>query len=447
MKTNSLEMLEKWRDELRSSVKYDIKIMVCSGTSCIASESDLIFGLLKQKIEDNHLEHQIELVPTGCQRLCGQGPMITIEPGNTTYFKVKVQDVEELFNEHVLAGRIVHRLLYVDPKTAESASGFENIGFYRKQKRIALRNCGEINPQSINDYIRRDGYKALGNAVKVLSPKEVVDIVKASGLRGRGGGGFSTGLKWEMTAKAKGNEKYLICNADEGDPGAFMDRSIIEGDPHSLVEAMAIAGYATGASSGLVYIRAEYATSIPPLKKAIEDAKANGFLGSGIFGSDFSFDISIKLGAGAFVCGEETALIHSMEGNRGEPTKKPPFPSESGFRGKPTTVNNVETLVNIPQIILNGAKWFRSFGTEKSPGTKVFALAGNIRNIGLVEVPMGTTFREIIFDIGGGHPAGKNIKAIQIGGPSGGVITEENFDTPIEYDTLTKIGAMMGRAV
>ena len=444
MKISSLATLDKWRDELRAAVKFDIKITVCSGTSCISSESDLIFGLLKQKIDDHHLEHQIALVPTGCQRLCGQGPMITIEPGNITYFRVKVQDVEELFNEHILNGRVLYRLLYVDPKSGESIQDFAKMDFYRKQQRVALRNCGEIDPKSIDDYIRRDGYKALGNCITVLSPKEVIEIVKASGLRGRGGGGFPTGVKWEMTAKSRGNEKYLICNADEGDPGAFMDRSIIEGDPHSLVEAMTIAGYATGANSGIVYIRAEYASSIPPLKKAIEDAKANGFLGNNIFDSDFSFDISIKLGAGAFVCGEETALIHSMEGNRGEPTKKPPFPSESGFRGKPTTVNNVETLVNIPPIIINGAKWFRTFGTEKSPGTKVFALAGNIRNIGLVEVPMGTTFREVIFDIGGGHPLGKKIKAVQIGGPSGGVITEAFFDTPIEYDTLTKIGAMMG---
>jgi len=371
-------------------------------------------------------------------------PIIKIEPDDVTYVKVTVSDVEDIFHQHILNGTTVKRLLYKEPHQKEATEESSGMEFYKKQMRIALRNCGEIDPENIEHYIANDGYFALGKCLTELSSEDVINIIQESELRGRGGGGFPTGLKWRFTAAVKSDEKYVICNADEGDPGAFMDRSISEGDPHSVIEAMAIAGYAIGASTGLIYIRAEYGLATNRLRVAIKQAKEAGLLGKNIFGSGFDFDIQIKLGAGAFVCGEETALIHSMEGHRGEPSNKPPFPSESGFRGKPSNVNNVETFANVPAIILNGSEWFKSIGTKNSKGTKVFALAGNVRNIGLVEVPMGTTFNEIVFDIGGGHPEGKEIKAIQIGGPSGGVITKDYFDTPIDYDSVTEIGAMMG---
>ena len=443
MRINSLKGLKDWAAKTPRDKEFRITILTCAGTSCLASESDLIIEMLQAKIDEHNLSGEVNLKKVGCLRFCGEGPIMFLEPDNITYVRVSVDDVEEIFQTHILEGTTISRLLYINQKK-EVVSSYEDMNFFKKQVRIALRNCGNIDPRKIEEYIVEDGYKALGDAVLNKTPEEVIDEVKKSGLRGRGGGGFPTGLKWAYTAAVKSDEKYVICNADEGDPGAFMDRSIIEGDPHSLIEAMTIAGYAIGASHGFIYIRAEYAISLEPLKIALEQATASGFLGEEIFGTNFSFDIGIKLGAGAFVCGEETALIRSMEGHRGEPDKKPPFPSESGFRGKPTSVNNVETFVNIPAILLNGAEWYASIGTERSKGTKVFALAGNVKNIGLVEVPMGTTLREIIFDIGGGHPENKKIKAVQIGGPSGGVITEDYFDTPIDYDSLIAIGAMMG---
>lgn len=440
----SIQQLESWKKGLPKKSDYRISVLVCAGTSCISSESQLILDMFEHLIKEHNVTMEANLVKTGCFGFCGQGPIIKMEPDDITYVQVKVADVEEIFHEHILKKNTVTRLLYREPDQKEVTKDSKGMNFYRKQMRIALRNCGEINPEKIEDYIVNDGYLALGRCLTQLSRKEVVQIVKDSGLRGRGGGGFSTGLKWQFTAAVESEEKYIICNADEGDPGAFMDRSISEGDPHSVIEAMAIAGYAIGAKAGYIYIRAEYGLAIERLKIAIQQARESGFLGQNIFGTDFSFDVFIKLGAGAFVCGEETALIRSMEGYRGEPDKKPPFPSESGFRDKPSCVNNVETFANIPAIILNGSAWFSALGTERSKGTKVFALAGNIRNIGLVEVPMGTTLREIIFEIGGGHPENKKIKAVQIGGPSGGVITEKYFDTPIDYDSLTAIGAMMG---
>jgi NADH:ubiquinone oxidoreductase subunit F (NADH-binding)/(2Fe-2S) ferredoxin/ferredoxin len=440
----SMEALIKRKNELPKKSDYNISVLVCAGTSCISSESDLIVELLHDLIEKNNLSMDVNLVKTGCFGFCGQGPIIKFEPDDITYVRVKVSDVEEIFTTHILEGTTVKRLLYKEPNQKEATEDSKGMRFYKKQLRVALRNCGEIDPENIGQYIVNDGYLALAKCLTEKTPDEVIDIIKQSGLRGRGGGGFPTGLKWAYTAAVKSEEKYVICNADEGDPGAFMDRSIAEGDPHSIIEAMAIAGYAIGANKGLIYIRAEYGLATERLRKALKEAEKSGFLGKNIFDTNFNFTIEIKLGAGAFVCGEETALIRSMEGHRGEPNKKPPFPSESGYRGKPSCVNNVETLANIPVIILNGAEWFASIGTERSKGTKVFALAGHVRNIGLVEVPMGTTFREIIYDIGGGHPTGKRIKAIQIGGPSGGVIVEDYFDTAIDYDSLLAIGAMMG---
>ncbi len=444
MVINNLAGLIKWKDTLPTKADYRISVLVCAGTSCISSESDLILAMLEDLIQKQDLAVDVNLVKTGCFGFCGQGPIIKIEPDDITYVRVKVSDVEAIFTHHIVNNTTVSRLLYKEPNEEHVTKDSKGMRFYQKQLRVALRNCGEINPEVIEQYIVNDGYLALGRCLTEKTPKDVIQIVQASGLRGRGGGGFLTGLKWAYTRDVESDQKYLICNADEGDPGAFMDRSIAEGDPHSIIEAMAIAGYAIGASKGLIYIRAEYGLATERLRVAIKAAREHGLLGKNLFGTNFSFDIEIKLGAGAFVCGEETALIRSMEGFRGEPDKKPPFPSESGFKDKPSCVNNVETLANIPVIILNGAQWFASLGTERSKGTKVFALAGNIRNIGLVEVPMGTTFREIIYDIGGGHPDGKKIKAIQIGGPSGGVITEDYFDTPIDYDSLLAIGAMMG---
>ena len=365
-------------------------------------------------------------------------------PDNTFYVQVTPEDATDLVEEHLIKGRQVERLLYTDPETKQAISDAADMGFYKKQLRIALRNCGFINPENIEEYIARDGYSALGKVLSEMTRDEAIKVIKDSGIRGRGGAGFPTGMKWEITKGVEADQKYVVCNADEGDPGAFMDRSILEGDPHSVLEAMAIAGYCIGATKGLVYIRAEYPLAITRLKIAIDQAREYGLLGDNIFGNDFSFDVEIRYGAGAFVCGEETALIHSMEGNRGEPTLKPPFPSVSGYKGKPTSVNNVETFANIPVIILKGAAWFASIGTEKSKGTKVFALAGKINNVGLIEVPMGITLREVIFDIGGGIKDGKKFKAVQTGGPSGGCLTEKHLDIPIDYDTLLASGSMMG---
>jgi len=423
--------------------KYRMHILVCGGTGCRASESDVIIERFKEVIAEYNYDEEVQVVQTGCFGFCEQGPIVKIHPDNVFYVRVTPGDVREIVEEHIIKGRRVKRLLFIDPMDKTQIEESRKMGFYKKQLRIALRNCGLIDPEQIEEYIANDGYMALGRVLTEMTRDELISAIKMSGLRGRGGG-FPTGLKWELTRAVKGDEKYILCNADEGDPGAFMDRSILEGDPHSVLEAMAIGGYAIGAGKGIIYIRAEYPLAIERLNIAIGQAREFGFLGDNIFGSDFSFDIEIKYGAGAFVCGEETALIHSVEGGRGEPRNKPPFPSQKGYWGKPSCVNNVETFANIPPIILKGPEWFASIGTEKSKGTKVFALAGKVNNVGLVEVPMGTTFREIIFDIGGGIKDGKAFKAVQTGGPSGGVITAENLDTPIDYDSLQEIGSMMG---
>lgn len=419
-------------------------VMVCGGTGCVSAQSLEMVDALKARLAEKGYEDEVTVIKTGCFGFCGQGPIIKIHPDNVFYVQVGLNDINEIIDEHIIKGRTVSRLLYKEPETQKTLPKHDDMGFYKKQYRIALRNCGLINPEDINEYIAFSGYEALGKVLTEMSPMEVIQIVKDSGLRGRGGGGFSTGLKWQLTHKTSSDQKYVICNADEGDPGAFMDRSILEGDPHSVIEAMAIAGYAIGASKGIVYIRAEYPLAIKRLEVALEQAREYGLLGQDIFETGFHFDIDIKLGAGAFVCGEETALIHSVEGNRGEPTKKPPYPSVEGYHKKPTSVNNVETFANIPPIILKGAEWFHSIGTETSKGTKVFALAGKVNNVGLVEVPMGTTLREIIYDIGGGIIHGKAFKAVQTGGPSGGVITVADLDTPIDYESLKAIGSMMG---
>jgi len=399
----------------------------------------------KTELEKNNLENEVKLVQTGCFGLCAVGPIVIVYPEGAFYSGIKAEDVTRIVEEHLLKGRIVKDLLYHDSVHEDEAiKSLDEVEFYKKQKRIALRNCGVINPEKIEEYIAFDGYKALGKVVTEMTPEETINIIKASGLRGRGGAGFPTGLKWEFTAKAKGDKKYVCCNADEGDPGAFMDRSVLEGDPHSVLEAMAIAGYAVGADQGYIYVRAEYPIAVKRLTIAIAQARQMGLLGKNIFGTDFCFDIELRLGAGAFVCGEETALMGSIEGKRGEPRPRPPFPAVKGVFGKPTLLNNVETYANIPQIILNGAEWFQAIGTEKSKGTKVFALGGKINNTGLVEVPMGTTLREIIYEIGGGIPNGKKFKAAQTGGPSGGCIPAEHLDTPIDYDSLISIGSMMG---
>jgi len=419
-------------------------ILVCAGTGCRASQSEQLIGALKSAVKINGLENNVQVIRTGCFGFCEKGPIVKMVPDNTFYVQVYPHDAEEIVREHLVKGRKVERLLYVDPETKELILDSKHIDFYKKQYRIALRNCGFINPENIDEYIARDGYVALGKAMTEMTPEEVIREITDSGLRGRGGGGFPTGLKWDITRKVQSEQKYVVCNADEGDPGAFMDRSILEGDPHSILEAMAINGYCTGADKGLIYIRAEYPLAVERLRIAIDQAKEYGLLGENIFGTDFSFDIDIRYGAGAFVCGEETALIHSMEGLRGEATIKPPFPSEQGYKGYPTNVNNVETYANIPVILLRGAKWFASIGTEKSKGTKVFALAGKINNVGLIEVPMGTTLREVIFGIGGGIKDGKKFKAVQTGGPSGGCLTEKHLDLPIDYDNLLAAGSMMG---
>jgi len=424
--------------------KFKNHILVCGGTGCRASESEAIAVNLKRSIDENNLENDVQVVRTGCFGFCEKGPVVKMVPDNTFYVHVTPDDAEDLVLEHLIKGRKVERLLYVDPETKEHVSDSKHMDFYKKQIRIALRNCGFINPENIDEYIARDGYSALGTILDEMTPEESIKVVKDSGLRGRGGGGVPTGLKWEITLQSESEQKYVVCNADEGDPGAFMDRSILEGDPHSVLEAMAICGYCIGADTGLIYIRAEYPLAIKRLKIAIDQARDYGLLGKDIFGAGFNFDVEIRYGAGAFVCGEETALIHSMEGLRGEPTVKPPFPSVSGYKGKPTNVNNVETFANIPAIFLKGADWFRKIGTEKSPGTKVFALAGKVNNVGLIEVPMGTTLREVIFDIGGGIKGGKKFKAVQTGGPSGGCLTENHLDLPIDYDSLIASGSMMG---
>jgi NADH:ubiquinone oxidoreductase subunit F (NADH-binding)/(2Fe-2S) ferredoxin len=424
--------------------KYSMHLLVCGGTSCHASESDAIVCSLRDELEANGLMDSVQVILTGCFGFCEKGPIVKVLPDNTIYVKVKPEDAQTIVEEHVIKGRKVTRLLFKDPVTREPVSDSMHMGFFKKQLRVVLRNCGFINPENIDEYIARDGYQALGKVLTEMTPEEVIKEVKDSGQRGRGGAGFSTGLKWELARKNQSDEKYVVCNADEGDPGAFMDRSVLEGDPHSVLEAMAICGYSIGAANGLIYIRAEYPLAIERLKIAINQAREYGLLGNNIFGTGFSFDIILRFGAGAFVCGEETALIHSMEGLRGEPTVKPPFPAEAGYRNKPTNVNNVETFAAIPAIILKGAQWFRSIGTEKSKGTKVFALAGKINNVGLIEVPMGTTLREVIFEIGGGIRNGKKFKGIQTGGPSGGCLSEKHLDTPIDFDNLIAAGSIMG---
>ncbi len=424
---------------------YRSNVLVCGGTGCTSSNSEQIIEKLNEEIKAVGLDKEVNVIRTGCFGLCALGPIMVVYPEGAFYSRVTADDVKEIVDEHLLKGRIVKRLLYqetvVDDNTTKSLNETK---FYAKQMRIALRNCGVINPELIDEYIAQDGYAALGKVLTEMTPQEVIDLMLASGLRGRGGAGFPTGLKWKFAAANKADQKYACCNADEGDPGAFMDRSVLEGDPHSVLEAMAIAGYAIGASQGYIYIRAEYPIAVKRLQIAIDQAREYGLLGKNIFDSGFDFDIDIRLGAGAFVCGEETALMTSIEGKRGEPRVRPPFPALKGLFGKPTVLNNVETYANIPQIILKGADWFRSIGTEKSPGTKVFALGGKITNTGLVEVPMGTTLREVVEDIGGGVPGGHTFKAAQTGGPSGGCIPAKLIDTPIDYDNLIAIGSMMG---
>ncbi|TVQ11803.1 MAG: NADH-quinone oxidoreductase subunit NuoF [Bacteroidetes bacterium] len=424
--------------------KYKMHMLVCGGTGCHASEGHMLFENLKKEVQDNNLENDVQVIATGCFGFCEKGPIVKVIPDNTFYVSVEPKDAKEIVAEHALKGRAVKRLLYFDPVKKEQIPDSKHMGFYKKQLRIALRNCGMIDPENINEYLAADGYEAMGKVLLEMTPEEAIKEVMDSGLRGRGGGGFPTGLKWQIASKNHADQKYVVCNADEGDPGAFMDRSILEGDPHCVLEAMVINGFAIGATKGLIYIRAEYPLAIHRLKIAIDQAREYGLLGTDILGSGFDFDVEIRYGAGAFVCGEETALIHSMEGERGEPTFKPPFPAQSGYLGKPTNVNNVETYANIPVIITKGAKWFASIGTEKSKGTKVFALAGKINNVGLIEVPMGITLREVIFEIGGGIQGGKKFKAVQTGGPSGGCLTEKHLDTPIDFDNLLAVGSMMG---
>lgn len=421
-------------------------VLICAGTGCTSSKSEQIAEEMENQLKAKGLENEVKIVRTGCFGLCALGPIMIVYPEGAFYSKVKVEDVAEIVDEHLLKGRIVKRLLYDETvqEGSDEIKSLNEVEFYKKQQRVALRNCGVINPENIDEYIAFDGYKALGKVLTEMKPEEVIATIKASGLRGRGGGGFPTGMKWEFTAKAQGEQKYVACNADEGDPGAFMDRSILEGDPHSVIEAMAIAAYAVGANQGYIYIRAEYPIAVERLNIAIKQAKEYGLLGKDIFGTGFDFDLELRLGAGAFVCGEETALITSIEGMRGEPRPRPPFPAVKGLWMKPTLLNNVETYANITQIILNGADWFSSIGTEKSKGTKVFALGGKINNTGLVEIPMGTTLREIVEEIGGGIPNGKKFKAAQTGGPSGGCIPASLMDTPIDYDSLIAIGSMMG---
>lgn len=423
---------------------FRMDLLVCGGTGCQASGSIDVSKVLNDEIKKEGLQNEVRVIKTGCFGFCEKGPIVKVMPDNIFYIEVDSKKASEIVKEHIVKGRVVKEYLYEEPVSKKLLQEQSDMPFYKKQVRIALRNCGVIDPENINEYIAVDGYQALGKVLMEMSPEEAIGEIKRSGLRGRGGGGFPTGLKWEMTRKSKSDQKYIICNADEGDPGAFMDRSILEGDPHCVLEAMEIAGFCIGADKGYIYIRAEYPLAIHKLRIAIKQAYEFGLLGKNILGTDFSFDIDLKYGAGAFICGEETALINSIEGGRGEPTIKPPFPAQVGLWKKPTNINNVETFANICPIILNGAEWFSSIGTEKSKGTKVFALAGKINNVGLVEVPMGTTLREIIYSLGGGIKNNKKFKAVQTGGPSGGCIPEEHLDIPIEYETLTAIGSMMG---
>ena len=423
---------------------YRSHVLVCGGTGCTSSGSHKIMEKLKEELAKQGLTDEVAVVQTGCHGLCALGPIMIVYPDAAFYSMVKEEDIPEIVSEHLLKGRVVKRLLYQETVTPAGVKALIDTDFYKKQHRIALRNCGIINPESIEEYIGTGGYEALGKVLTEMTPDDVIQTLMDSGLRGRGGGGFPTGLKWKLAKQNDADQKYVCCNADEGDPGAFMDRSILEGDPHAVLEAMAIAGYAIGASQGYIYVRAEYPIAVERLKIAIQQAREMELLGKDIFGTGFDFDIDLRLGAGAFVCGEETALMTSIEGNRGEPKPRPPYPAQKGLFGKPTILNNVETYANIPQIILNGPEWFASMGTEKSKGTKVFALGGKIHNTGLVEIPMGTTLREVIEEIGGGIPNGKKFKAAQTGGPSGGCIPAEHFDIPIDYDNLISIGSMMG---
>ena len=447
----SLEEIHKIREEkrkeldLRVNTKADTRekhILVCHGTGCTSSKSPEILENFRRILKEKNITN-VRVIKTGCFGLCAKGPIVIIRPEDTFYALVTPEDCEEIIDTHIVKGERVERLLCKDID-GTVVNSLDELNFYKKQKRIALKNCGVVNPEEIDEYIAFDGYKALEKVLKEMTQDEVIDVIKDSGLRGRGGAGFPTGKKWELTKASVGDQKYVVCNADEGDPGAFMDRSILEGDPHSVLEAMTIAGYAIGANKGYIYVRAEYPIAVQRLKIAIDQARDYGLLGENIFDTDFSFDIEIRLGAGAFVCGEETALLESIEGKRGQPRVKPPYPAQSGLWGKPTLINNVETYANIAQILLKGAQWYSSIGTETSKGTKVFALGGNVNNIGLVEVPMGTTLREIIYDIGGGIPNGREFKAAQTGGPSGGCIPKEHLDTPIDYESLKQIGSMMG---
>ncbi|NLM85175.1 MAG: NADH-quinone oxidoreductase subunit NuoF [Clostridiales bacterium] len=424
---------------------YRSHVLVCGGTGCTSSGSEKLVEAFLEQLKLHQLDKEISVVKTGCFGLCAEGPVVIVYPEGTFYARVKQEDVTEIVREHLLKGRIVRHLVYHEHEEgAQNHLSLNDIEFYKHQTRVALRNCGVIDPENIDEYIAFDGYKALGKALGEMSPQQVIDLLKESGLRGRGGGGFPTGLKWQLCAKTVSDKKYVICNADEGDPGAFMDRSVLEGDPHAVLEAMAINGYAIGSDEGYIYVRAEYPIAVKRLQIAIGQARNYGLLGKNILGMGFNFDVHIRLGAGAFVCGEETALMTSIEGKRGEPTPKPPYPAEVGLFGKPSNINNVETLANIPQILIKGPEWFRSMGTQRSPGTKVFALGGKINNTGLVEVPMGTPLSKVIYDIGGGIPNSKRFKAVQTGGPSGGCIPESLIDVPIEYDSLVQIGSMMG---
>ena len=428
----------------KSAGKERMHVLICGGTGCTSSNSVKIADLMKDELVKAGIEDEVKVVLTGCFGLCALGPIMIVYPEGVFYSAVKVEDVPEIVSEHLVKGNVVDRLLYTDEVTGEHVHSLMETRFYKSQKRVALRNCGAIDPENIEEYIAKDGYAALCKAITEMTPQEVIDTMKESGLRGRGGGGFPTGNKWQFAANSVSDKKYVVCNGDEGDPGAFMDRSILEGDPHAVIEAMAIAGYAIGADEGFVYVRAEYPIAVRRLQKAIDQARERGLLGKNIFGTEFSFDMNIRLGAGAFVCGEETALLASIEGKRGEPKPRPPFPAVKGLFGQPTIINNVETYANVPQIILKGVEWFTSMGTERSKGTKVFALGGKITNTGLVEVPMGTTLRTVIEEIGGGIPGGKKFKAAQTGGPSGGCIPAHLIDTPIDYDNLIAIGSMMG---
>ena len=423
---------------------YRSEVLVCGGAGCTSPQTVDLYKSLKSEIRKHNLNHEIEVLKTGCLGLCEIGPVVIVYPEGIVYNKVKAEDIEELVESHFIHNKVLERLEYKISEGEGKIRNLNKLDFFKKQLRIALRNCGIIDPENIDEYITLDGYKALEKVLTSMSPIDVIENIKKSGLRGRGGGGFSTGMKWQFAAKQERDEKYIICNADEGDPGAFMDRSVLEGDPHSVLEAMTIGGYAIGSNKGFIYVRAEYPLAVERLDIAIKQSREYGLLGGNILGTGFNFDIELRLGAGAFVCGEETALMQSIEGKRGMPMPKPPFPAVSGLWGKPTIINNVETFANIVPIILKGAEWFSGIGTEKSKGTKVFALGGKITNTGLIEIPMGTTLRETIFDIGGGIPNAKNFKAVQTGGPSGGCIPESELDTPIGYDNLVALGSMMG---